>query len=40
MREVISGIEIVTVKEATHMVPQDNPIEFERHLRRFLERIA
>jgi len=40
MMALISGIEIVTVEGATHMVPQDRPEAFEGHLRRFLERVA
>ena len=39
MKEIVPGIEIVTVEGATHMVPQDKPEEFEAHLRRFLERV-
>jgi pimeloyl-ACP methyl ester carboxylesterase len=40
MKGLISDIEIVSVERATHMVPQDRPVEFEKHLRRFLERVA
>ena len=40
MKELIPGIEIVSVDGATHMVPQDKPVEFEAHLRRFLERVV
>ncbi len=39
MKALIPGIEIVTVEGATHMVPQDNPVEFEGYLRRFLKRV-
>jgi pimeloyl-ACP methyl ester carboxylesterase len=39
MKEIVPGIEIVTVEGATHMVPQDKPEEFEAHLRSFLERV-
>ena len=39
MKRFLSDIEIVTVEGATHMVPQDKPVEFEGLLRRFLERI-
>ena len=40
MKGLIPGLEIVCVEGATHMVPQDKPVEFEEHLRRFLERVA
>jgi pimeloyl-ACP methyl ester carboxylesterase len=40
MKELIPGIEIVSVEGATHMVPQDKPFEFEGHLRRFLKRVV
>jgi pimeloyl-ACP methyl ester carboxylesterase len=40
MKGLIPGLEAVTVEEATHMVPQDRPAEFEGHLRRFLDRVA
>jgi len=39
LKELVSGIEIVTVEGATHMVPQDKPKEFEAQVRRFLERV-
>jgi len=37
MREAVPGLKVITVKGATHMVPQDKPEEFERHLRAFLK---
>jgi len=40
LKEIIPEFEAVSVKGATHMVPQDKPDEFEEHLRRFLERFA
>lgn len=37
MKEAVPGLKVITVKGATHMVPQDKPEEFERHLRAFLK---
>lgn len=40
MAKLIPGLEIVTVKGASHMVPQDRPAEFEREVVSFLKRIG
>jgi pimeloyl-ACP methyl ester carboxylesterase len=40
MERRIPDFEAVFVEEATHMVPQDKPEEFEGHLRGFLGRVA
>jgi esterase len=40
MMKLIPGLEIVSVKGASHMVPQDKPKEFEAEVRSFLERVA
>jgi pimeloyl-ACP methyl ester carboxylesterase len=37
MKKILPDLKFVTVQGATHMVPQDKPEEFERHLRTFLE---
>jgi len=39
MKKVVPDLSVVTVKGATHMVPQDKPAEFEQHIRTFLKRI-
>jgi pimeloyl-ACP methyl ester carboxylesterase len=39
MRSVIPDFTVVTVKEATHMVPQDKPTKFEHEVRSFLTHI-
>ena len=39
MKQLIVGIEVVTIKGATHMVPQDKPKEFERQVVAFLKKI-
>ena len=40
MKRSIPRFESVTVRGATHMVPQDNPVEFEEEGRGFLGRIG
>ncbi len=37
MEKVVPKLNIVTVEEATHMVPQDKPEEFETQIRAFLK---
>ena len=39
MRKMIPDFEVVTVRGATHMVPQDQPVEFDRAVRKFLTRV-
>jgi pimeloyl-ACP methyl ester carboxylesterase len=39
MKRTLPELEIVTVEGATHMVPQDKPAEFERHIREFLRKV-
>ncbi len=39
MAKLIPGLEVVTVEGASHMVPQDKPIEFEKEVRSFLQRL-
>jgi pimeloyl-ACP methyl ester carboxylesterase len=39
MAKLIPGLEVVTVKGASHMVPQDKPAEFEKEVRAFLQRL-
>ena len=39
MKKTLPELEVVTVEGATHMVPQDKPSEFERHIREFLKKI-
>ena len=39
MTKLIPGLEVVTVKGASHMVPQDKPEDFEREVRAFLTRL-
>lgn len=38
MMELIQGLEISSVKGASHMVPQDKPVEFEEEVKVFLNR--
>jgi len=40
MAKLIPGLEVVTVKGASHMVPQDKPAEFEKEVISFLKRIS
>ena len=40
MEEIMPRLEVVTVEGATHMVPQDKPAEFERHVRSFLRELG
>jgi pimeloyl-ACP methyl ester carboxylesterase len=40
MAKLITGLEIVTVKGASHMVPQDKPAEFEVEVVSFLKKIS
>jgi 2-(acetamidomethylene)succinate hydrolase len=40
MKRTLPDLNVVTVKGATHMVPQDKPDEFEGHLRAFLEGLS
>lgn len=40
MRESIPGFASVTIQEATHMVPQDKPEEFEKAVRAFISKIT
>jgi pimeloyl-ACP methyl ester carboxylesterase len=40
MANLIHGLEIVSVKGASHMVPQDKPKEFEAEVRSFLKRVS
>ncbi len=37
MTKLIPGLEVTTVKGASHMVPQDKPAEFEGEVRAFLQ---
>jgi len=37
MKATMPRLQVVTVEGATHMVPQDKPAEFERHVREFLK---
>jgi len=39
MRGIIPGLEVSTVEGASHMVPQDKPVEFEELIRNFLKKI-
>jgi pimeloyl-ACP methyl ester carboxylesterase len=39
MAKLIPGLEVSTVKGASHMVPQDKPAEFEKEVRGFLQRL-
>jgi pimeloyl-ACP methyl ester carboxylesterase len=39
MKITLPELEVVTVEGATHMVPQDKPAEFERHIREFLRKV-
>jgi len=39
MKRTVPSLRVVTVEGATHMVPQDKPEEFVRHLREFLEEL-
>jgi pimeloyl-ACP methyl ester carboxylesterase len=39
MTKLIPGLEISTVKGASHMVPQDKPKEFEKEVKKFLLRL-
>jgi pimeloyl-ACP methyl ester carboxylesterase len=39
MTKLIPGLEVSTVKGASHMVPQDKPAEFEEEVRAFLQRL-
>ena len=39
MRKLIPGFEIIIVKDASHMVPQDQPVEFERAVRGFVKQV-
>ncbi|MDH5201496.1 MAG: alpha/beta hydrolase [Candidatus Bathyarchaeota archaeon] len=40
MKRTLPDLKAVTVRGATHMVPQDKPEEFEGHLRTFLEGLS
>ena len=37
LKKTVTKLKIVTVKGASHMVPQDKPEDFEEHVKRFLE---
>lgn len=39
MEKLIRGLEVTSVKGASHMVPQDRPAEFEGEVRAFLQRL-
>jgi pimeloyl-ACP methyl ester carboxylesterase len=39
MMKLIPGLEVVTVMGASHMVPQDKPVDFEKEIRAFLKRL-
>jgi len=39
MAKLIPGLEVSTVKGASHMVPQDKPAEFEKEVRSFLAKL-
>jgi pimeloyl-ACP methyl ester carboxylesterase len=39
MVKLIPGLEVVAVKGASHMVPQDRPADFEREVRVFLQKL-
>jgi pimeloyl-ACP methyl ester carboxylesterase len=39
MVKLIPGLEVVAVKGASHMVPQDRPADFEREVRAFLQKL-
>ncbi len=39
MMKLIPGLEVVAVKGASHMVPQDKPADFEREVKAFLIRL-
>ncbi len=39
MAKLIPGLEIATVRGASHMVPQDKPTEFEAEVRAFLKKL-
>ena len=39
MTKLIPGLEVVTVKGASHMAPQDKPVEFETEVAAFLKRL-
>jgi pimeloyl-ACP methyl ester carboxylesterase len=39
MKKLIPGFELVTLRDATHMVPQDQPVEFERTVRGFVKQV-
>jgi pimeloyl-ACP methyl ester carboxylesterase len=40
MREGIPGLRVTTINGATHMVPQEKPVEFERAVRGFMDEIG
>ncbi|MGQ9679236.1 MAG: alpha/beta fold hydrolase [Candidatus Bathyarchaeia archaeon] len=39
MRKIMPQLQVSTIENASHMVPQDRPAEFEDIVRRFLEKI-
>ncbi len=39
MKTSVPDLEAVTVEGATHMIPQDKPQEFEKHVRAFLKKL-
>jgi pimeloyl-ACP methyl ester carboxylesterase len=39
MKKSLPDLKVVSIQGATHMVPQDKPEEFEKHLRVFLEEL-
>ena len=40
MKRTLPNLKVITILGATHMVPQDKPEEFERHLRAYLEELS
>ncbi|MBS7619126.1 hypothetical protein KEJ21_00550 [Candidatus Bathyarchaeota archaeon] len=39
MRSIMPRLEVSTIEGASHMVPQDKPVEFEEIVRNFLKKI-
>jgi pimeloyl-ACP methyl ester carboxylesterase len=39
MKKTLTNLELIEVLDTGHMIPQDKPVEFERLVKKFLEKI-